>query len=47
MLMLKLQGKEITKGTETAMKQISHFVAILAAYFKQDEEHPLFDDNND
>lgn len=44
-LMLKLQGKEISKGTETALKQISHFVAILAAYFKKDEETPLFDDN--
>ncbi len=46
-LMLRLQGKEITKGTDAAIKQISHFVAVLAAYFKQNEEKPLFDDSND
>ena len=43
-LMLKLQGKEIGKDTQVAINQISHFIGTLAAYFKKDEEKPLFED---
>lgn len=46
-LMLRLQGKEITPGTQAAIKQISHFLAMLAAFFKKNEEKPLFDDDED
>ena len=46
-LMLRLQGKEITPGTQAAIKQISHFLAMLAAFFKKNEEKPLFDDDDD
>ena len=41
-LLLRLQGKEITPATALAIKQIGHFVGLLAAYFKKDEEQPLF-----
>ncbi len=47
-MILHLQGKEITQDTAAAISQISHFVGLLAAYFKRDEEKPLFaDDLND
>lgn len=45
-LLLKLQGKEITNGTDAAIKQISHFIALLAYYFKKNEEKPLFEDKD-
>lgn len=41
-LMLKLQGKEISKDTQVAIAQISHFIGTLAAYYKKNEESPLF-----
>lgn len=47
-MMLHLQGKEISQDTAAAISQISHFIGLLAAYFKRDEETPLFgDDLND
>lgn len=47
-MMLHLQGKQITQDTAAAIAQISHFIGLLAAYFKRDEEKPLFgDDLND
>ncbi|MBR3101981.1 MAG: DUF4924 family protein [Muribaculaceae bacterium] len=42
-LMLRLQGKAVTPGTEQAIQQISRFIGMLAAYFKKDELKPLFD----
>ena len=44
-LMLKLQGKEIGKDTQAAISQISHFIGLLAAYYKKNEEKPLFTDD--
>jgi len=44
-LILKLQGKEVNKDTQTAMSQISHFIGLLAAYYKKDELNPLFADD--
>ena len=41
-MMLHLQGKEITQDTAAAISQISHFIGLLAAYYKHDEEKPLF-----
>ena len=35
-LMLRLQGKEISKETADAINQISGFLAILSAYYKKD-----------
>jgi hypothetical protein len=43
-MMLHLQGKEISQDTAAAISQISHFIGLLAAYFKRDEEKPLFGD---
>lgn len=43
-LMLRLQGKQVSRDTEVAIAQISHFLGLLAAYYKRDEdEEPLFD----
>ena len=42
MLLLRLQGKEITKDTQTALTQISRFIALLSHYFKLDSEDKLF-----
>ena len=44
-MMLHLQGKEISQDTAAAISQISHFIGMLAAYYKRDEEKPLFGDN--
>lgn len=46
-LLLRLQGKDITPETAIAIKQISKFIALLAAYFKKDEAKPLFGDKED
>lgn len=43
-LLLKLQGKPVSKDTQVAIAQISHFIGVLAAYYKKDEEKPLFED---
>ncbi len=42
MLLMRLQGKEISKDTVAAIAQISHFIAVLARNFKLDEEDALF-----
>ena len=44
-LLLKLQGRDVGKDTSVAMAQISHFIGLLAAYYKKNEEQPLFDDD--
>lgn len=41
LLMLKLQGKEVSRNTEVAMAQISHFLGLLAAYFAKYEADEL------
>lgn len=47
MLMLRLQSKEITPETENAVKQISRFIATLAAYYNLDRENKLFNDDEE
>ena len=44
-MLLHLQGKEVSQDTAAAISQISHFIGLLAAYFKRDEEQPLFGDD--
>ncbi len=46
-LMLRLQGKKISEGTQKAVSQISYFIGMLAAYYKKDEEKPLFGDDDE
>lgn len=46
-LMLRLQGKPISEATQKAIASISYFIGLLAAYFKKDEEKPLFDENDE
>lgn len=43
-LLLKLQGKSMSKDTQMAITQISHFIGLLAAYYKKDEEKPIFEE---
>ena len=40
-LMLRLQHRPISKGTQEAVGQISHFIARLSALYMQDEQKPL------
>ena len=40
-LMLKLQGKAMSKDTQLAIDQISHFIGTLAAHFKNNEQNEL------
>ena len=42
MLLLRLQGKEVSKDTQTAITQITRFIALLSHYFKLDSEDRLF-----
>lgn len=42
MLMLRLQGKDVSEQTADAIKQISKMIATLAAYFHRNEREPLF-----
>ena len=44
MLMLRLQGKEITPDTLDAVAQISKFLALLAKNYNLDREDKLFKD---
>lgn len=43
MLLLRLQGKEISPETANAISQISKLIATLSAYFHKDEQKPLFE----
>ncbi len=43
-LMLRLQGKEVTEETAQAAAQISKFLALLAHYYKLDYNNELFKD---
>jgi len=41
MLLLRLQKKEISTGTQDAMKQISSFISLLANYYRKDKNNEL------
>lgn len=41
MWMLKLQGRDISDGTDDAFKRISAFIALLAAYYDKDKKGEL------
>ena len=45
-MLLHLQSKEISQDTAAAISQISHFIGLLAAYYKRDEEKPIFGDDS-
>lgn len=40
-LLLRMQGKEISKETLGAMAEVSHFLGTLAAYYKKDFNNEL------
>lgn len=43
-LMLRLQGKEISPRTQEAIRQITSFLAMLSHYYKKDFNNELFTD---
>lgn len=45
-LMLRLQGKEISADTQKALTQISRFIAMLALYYKLDQEDKLWEEKS-
>ena len=44
-LLLRLQGKEISEETLQATSQISKFLAVLSLYYKKDYNNELFTEN--
>ena len=46
-LLLRLKGVKISEETAAAVAQISRFIALLASYYKLDEEDKLFKDNEE
>ena len=44
LLLLRLQGKEISEETLKATQQISKFLAVLSMYYKKDYNNELFTD---
>ena len=46
LLLLRLQGKEISQETLQATSQISKFLAVLAMYYKKDYNNELFESQN-
>ena len=46
-MMLRLQSKAVSEGTEKALTTVSYFIGLLAAYFHKDEEKPLFEPTDD
>lgn len=47
MLLMRLQKRDISESTMKAIKEISHFIAMLSHYFKLDEENKLFKTDKD
>ena len=45
-LMLRLQGKEISEETKQAAAQVSKFLALLSHYYKLDYNNELFKDED-
>ena len=45
MLLMRLQSKEVSADTAAAIRQISHFMAVLAHYFRLNDEGRLFDED--
>ena len=43
MMMMHLQGRQLSESTQVAMAQISKFVSLLATYFHKEKIKPLFD----
>lgn len=45
-LLLRLQKKEISEGTNKAVDAISHLLAMLAAYYKENSQKDIFEKND-
>lgn len=44
LLMMRMQGKEVSGETEDAMRQISKYLALLSHYYRLDYNNELFKD---
>lgn len=40
-MLLRMEGKKVSEGTATAVREISKVVALLAAYYKKNQAEPL------
>lgn len=45
-LMLRLQGKKISADTQKALTQISRFIALLARYYRLDQDDKLWNEES-
>lgn len=43
-MVLRLKKQAVSEATERATAQISRFLAMLSAYYKENEEKPIFED---
>jgi len=43
-LLLRMQGKKITPQTQAALKDVSHYLGMLSAYYKKDYNNELFNE---
>ncbi len=41
MMLLKIEKKNVSEGTQTAIKEISNVIAMLAAYYRKNQKEPL------
>lgn len=41
-ILMRLQGRQIAPETQSAIKQISHLIALLAGYFHRNEAEDIF-----
>ena len=46
-LLLRLQHREVSKGTEEAVAQVSRLLARLSALYLKDEQKPIIDDDDE
>jgi hypothetical protein len=46
-ILLKLQKRELTSETKSAITQISKFIALLSAYYMKDQKNELFKDEEE
>jgi len=46
-ILLKLQKRELSPETKSAITQISKFIALLSAYYMKDQKNELFKDEEE
>ena len=46
-MLLRMQGKEVSEGTNQAVQQITKFINMLSRFFMLNEKKPIFEDDPD